>query len=141
MSRLPSKRATQYVRKRVNAQMSYRVEIYRNGAPEFDSETGVYTATKGLMIYEGIARMYYLDGGGTINVGDGDIVTGGTYISIPFEADPVPHVDDTVIITKSQDPDLVGAAFRITSVDGGSYLHAARRLQVTVWAPNRTWTG
>lgn len=140
MSRLPSKRAAKYVRKRVNAQMAYQVEIYRNGTPEFDSDTGVYTATKGQMIYEGKARIWYTDGGGVINTGDGDIVTSGTFVSIPFEAEPVPHVDDTVVIKVSSDPDMVGKALRIISVDGGSYIHPARKLQVTLWADNRTWT-
>lgn len=140
MSRMPSTLATRYVRARVNAQMSYWIKIYRTGAPEFNSTTGVYTANAVTQIYEGKARIWYAGGGSAIAIGEGDIVLTPTYVSIPFESDPIPRVDDVIEVMDSADPDLVGRTFRIMSVDSGSYLLPARKMQVVMWSENRTWT-
>lgn len=140
MSRLPSQAAARYIRKRVNEQMAYRVQIYRNGTPNFDEASGVYTAKKATLVYEGRGRIWYAGGGSAIAIGEGDIVVTPTYLSIPFTADPVPRVDDVVVVIDSPDSDLLGRTLRITSVDSGSYIHPARKMQVVVWSDNRTWT-
>lgn len=140
MSRLPSQVAARYIRKRVNEQMAYRVQIYRAGAAAFNGTTGVYTTNAKNLIYEGKGRIWYAGGGSAISIGDGDIVITPTYLSIPFETDPVPRVDDVVVVISSPDPDFIGRTLRITSVDSGSYIHPARKMQVVVWSDNRTWT-
>lgn len=138
--RSASSLARRYVRNRVEAQMTSRVTIYRNSNPSFDSSSGVYTAHKGTQVYTGKARIYGVDGAGVTQVGEGDFVNRQTYITIPGDA-KVPHVDDVVVITHSVDTDLVGRAWRVIAVDGGSILMHSRRLTVTGVMENRDWSG
>lgn len=134
-----SRLSRQYVRNRVEAQMTSRITIYRNGAPEFDAETGVYTARKDKAIYTGKARIYGVDGAAVTQVGEGDFVNRSTYISIPATVSPVPRADDVVVVLESMDRDLIGRAMRVITVDGGSILMPSRRLQVTGLLENRDW--
>lgn len=133
--------ARKYVRNRVEAQMTSRVTIYRNAEPTFDPETGIYTSHKGDPVYTGKARIYGVDGSGVTQVGEATFVNRVTYITIPATTERVPRADDVVVITSSIDSDLVGRAMRVISVDGGSVLFPARRLQVSGVFENGHWSG
>lgn len=132
--------ARKYVRNRVEAQMTSRVTIYRNTDPSFDAITGIYTAHKGESVYSGKARIYGVDGAGVTQIGEGTYVNRTTFITIPATTRNVPRADDVVVVTHSIDPDLVGRAMRVITVDGGSVLFPARRLQVSSLLENGHWS-
>ena len=132
--------ASEYVRKRAEAQMQCQVKIYRNTKTELNPVTGQIVSGQGQVSYQGKARIWGVDGAGAISIGEADITTRATYCSIPVTHTPVPSNDDTILVlTCPYDPDLVGRTFRITSVDGGGMLSATRRMQVVGFYENRSW--
>jgi hypothetical protein len=128
------------VTKRAEAQMLSTVLIQRGDLGETDPLTGVVGGiVNPTTIYSGKARVYPVSGA-AVSIGDGMIDMRTTTISIPMSA-PVPKRDDIVTITSDDlsDQDLDSRTFRITEVDGGGYIGAARRLTCTSFYPSRYW--
>lgn len=139
MPRTISPRAKAYVRRAAEAQFTCSVRIFTNTVPTLDANTGLYTADEGTDVYSGPARIWSVDGGGVIAVGEGDYAMQSTYCSIPWDHTPVPEADNTVVVTAAEDASLVGRSFRIMSVDGGGQARATRRMQITGLTENRSW--
>ena len=140
MPRTVSNYARRYVRARAEAQMTCHVRIYRHEDPVFDDETGLMTSSHGTKIYEGDARLWYAQGGNVVELGDADINMMNTYVSIPWDSDPVPHRDDIVMVDScALDPDLVDRAFRVMNTDGGGLMNATRKMTVSTFAESHTW--
>ena len=139
MPRTISPRAKAYVRRAAEAQFTCTVRIFTPTDPTLDTNTGLYTSVEGAETYNGPARIWSVDGGQLIEVGEGDYAFQSTYCSIPWDHQPIPQVDQQVEVVASDDPGLVGRAFRIMSVDGGGQARATRRMQITGMTENRTW--
>lgn len=140
MPRTISPRAKAYVRRAAEAQFQCSVRIFETTVPTLNASTGLYTSVEGADVYAGPARIWSVDGSGVVMVGEGDLALQSTYCSIPWDATPVPEVDNQVVITAcADDPELVGRSFRIMSVDGGGQTRATRRMQVTGLTENRSW--
>jgi hypothetical protein len=141
MPRVISRRAKAYVRRAAEAQFTSEVRIFSTTVPTLDTDTGLYAATEGTQTYSGPARIWSVDGGQVISVGEGDYAYQSTFCSIPWDHTPVPEVDQQVEVLASDDESLVGRTFRIMSVDGGGQARATRRLQITGLTENRSWQG
>ena len=140
MPRTVSTRSRAYVRSYAEAQFNCQVRIFKNTTPALNTTTGLYEATEGVDVYSGVARIWNVEGAGIITVGEADLATQSTFCSIPWDATPVPDVDQTVVVTACPgDSDLVGRSFRIMSVDGGGLMRATRRMQITGITENRSW--
>jgi len=140
MPRTVSAWAKSYVRNSAEAQFDCTVRIFISSTPTLNTTTGAYTSVEGATIYTGPARIWSVDGGVLMNLGEGDYATMTTYCSIPWDATPVPENDNQIVVTDSPgDPNLVGKVFRVMSVDGGGQMRATRRMQVTALTENRSW--
>jgi hypothetical protein len=130
MPRSISARTKNYVRRAAEAQFDCAVRIYRNSAPTFNQTTGEYEPVNS-DVYTGPARIWSVDSGGTLVVGETAYPLRVTYCSIPWDSTPMPINDDIVEITSSpDDPYLVGRSFLVSSVDGGGQARATRRMQI-----------
>lgn len=132
-------RTQSFVRARAMANMTGQVRILRMVRPSMDDLTLLVTAAQAQLIYQGKARIRALQGGGMLIVGEEQISTRSTAISIPFDA-PVPHVDDVVLVDSyGTDTDLATKAFLIKDVDGGGLIRAVRTLTCSVYEASRWW--
>lgn len=105
-------------------------------APYLDNYVSVNAPTS--VIYKGKARIWDVSGG-NISSGDLSLDTSTTNISIPWDA-AAPHVDDVVEVLECPvDPELVGKAFQVVSVDGGGQSRATRRLSCIALTGNALW--
>lgn len=130
MPRTISQRAKNYVRRAAEAQFDCTVKIYRNSAPTFNTTTGEYEPVN-IDVYSGAARIWSVDSGGTMVVGETAFPLRTTYCSIPWDSTPMPVNDDIVEITSSPDDSyLEGRSFLVSSVDGGGQARATRRMQI-----------
>jgi hypothetical protein len=139
MPRTVSTWAKSYVRNVAEHQFTSSVRIHKVGTPVLDTVTGIYTSVEGADVYEGPARIWSVDGSGVLSLGEGDYAMQATYCSIPWDAEPVPDVDDQVEVIASDDTELIGQRFRVMSVDGGGLTRATRRLSLAGLTENRSW--
>ena len=140
MRRPYSARTQAYTRKRAEANMITPIKILRmRGNPVTNSTTLVTTPAAPVTIYEGKALVHAARGAGFTSIGEIQVDTRSTSISIPMSA-PVPQQDDLVIVTSSAtDPDLNAAAFQIRDVDGGGFLAAVRTLSCVGYEESHWW--
>ena len=132
--------ARSYVRSHSEAHFNCQVSINRHADWTLDGVSGELEITQGNSIYSGEARIWSSDTGSVLALGEADINTMATYVSIPWDASPVPDRDDIVTVSSCPgDPDLAGRAFRIMSVDGGGLMRATRRMQVTALSESASW--
>ncbi len=131
--------ARSYVRARAEVHMNCTVTIYAKSTNEFDVNTGLVTSGFAAEIYEGKARVYSIDGGGTLNLGEALISTKTTYCSIPWDT-PYVAVDSVVVINDMPgDVENESTTWRVISVDGGGLMRATRRLQIVAWTSSADW--
>ena len=114
-----------YIRKRATELMVDECMIYTAGKPVLDNTTGSVTRDQGEIKYEGPCRVWEVRGSGQTLIGDVQMNTDSTYLSIPWDA-PLPESDDIITITKSVDTDLVGRSVSITAITRGGGLRASR---------------
>ena len=132
--------ARSYVRARAQAHMNCEVVIY-SFAPDqvLDENTGLYTAQYGDELYDGVARIYSVDSGGAIAVGEETINTKTTFCSIPWDNQFI-AIDTYVEVTSFPgDEQLEDTFWRVVGTDGGGLMRATRRMQITAWTDNRHW--
>lgn len=128
-----------HIRQRATDLMSAAVRISRPGV-EYDPVTRRDTSTEGDLIYEGPARIWEVPAGSQIVIGEEEVTVTSTYLSIPFWVQPLPESDDLIVVTQSDDEDLIGRSLDIISVVRGGGLRASRRFQVRVSASRKsTW--
>jgi hypothetical protein len=123
--------ARTYVRIRTADRMTDECQIYTPGPPVLDKATGKTTRGAGTVKYQGVCRVFEQQAGAIVYIGDQQVTTTVSYLTIPFDA-PLPETDDVVVITKSDDPDLVGRTVSIQSMVRGGGLRASRRFQVLI---------
>lgn len=126
-----------HIRQRATDLMSAAVRISRPGT-EYDPVTRRDTSTEGDLIYEGPARIWEVPAGSQIVIGEEEVTVTSTYLSIPFWVHPLPESDDLIVVTQSDDEDLIGRSLDIISVVRGGGLRASRRFQVRVSASRKS---
>lgn len=130
-----------FIRARVEAAMTYTVQILRGQLGTLDPSTGLVGGlSDDSEIYNGIARVRTIGSSGTVNIGGAEVAVRTVVVSIPITA-PVPHVDDLLkVLTDGQsDTDADTRIFRIVGVDGGSLFGDARRMTCSGWYNSRYW--
>ena len=141
MPRTKSQRAVDYVRRAAEYQFDCLIRITRNREPAFNESTGLYNTVSD-QVYEGLARIWEIDSGGVLVVGNATIPLHSTFCSIPWNHSPVPRNDDTVeVLYMPDDPNLPGQTFRIMAVDGGGFMRATRRMHITGIVENAHFNG
>lgn len=136
-----SERTKNYARLTVLGWHNVEIQIVRQlHTLSLNETTGIIEATfdTGYTGYEGTARFWLANDGVVGEAGEGDYSLVSTYISLAWDAEPVPELDDYVIVTTAyDDPTLVDKVFRIKGIDGGGFMRAARRLTVAAVTSNR----
>lgn len=141
MPRPVSAYASAYARRRVQSYMTATGRILRMGALSEDQVTGVVSSGVPTTLYTGKMRIWSVSASGVLVLGEADIDTRTTYVTIPF-ATVVPRTDDIVIVDDfGSDEDLETKTFRVIGVDGGGLTRASRRLTVVAWQQSREWDG
>lgn len=139
MARPLSPRVAAYARQAVLSYHNIEIEVVSQLVSVLDEETGMITTTfdEEFTGYSGSGRFWLSNDGVVSVVAEGDYSAISTFISIPWDADPVPALDEYVTITSAyEDPTLEGKVYRVVAVDGGGFLRAARRLQVAAVSEN-----
>lgn len=118
-----SDRSRAYIRQRSQDHMTSYVEIYRDGAIEFNDKTGVMGTPSRDYYYKGKARISHLHQEGTMLMGEIQMALGATEIYIPFDENIHPKRDDVVVVQENvNDSTLVEHKFRVMTVArGGMY--------------------
>lgn len=140
MTRPPYTTRTQrYVRARARGNMSAAIRILRVTVTAMDADTLLITAPAAVLIYSGIARITTLNPGGLLSVGEEQISTRSTQVSIPYDAS-VPHVDDIVVVDSyGSDENLSERTFQVKGVDGGGLIRAVRTLSCVSYFESQWW--
>jgi hypothetical protein len=92
------------------------------------------------VVYTGIARIWTVDNGPAIFLGDAEPVeTRVVRVSLPVDA-PLPRIDDTCeILSCPYDLDMDGRYGVITGVDGGGQLRSSRVITVKGMFESKSW--
>ena len=131
--------ARAYVRTRTTDRMTDACRIFKPGPAVLDRSTGKTTRAAGTTKYEGPCRVFEQQAGTIVQSGEEEVVVTVSYLTLPWNA-PIPESDDVVLITSSDDPDLVGRTVTIVSMVRGGGLRASRRFQIQiVTSKKETW--
>ena len=125
--------ARRYVRARATEVMEYTCQITRGSTSEaYDEDTLVFTvAGPRELVYEGPCRVWEVTAGGAVVVGDTDVYTQATNLSIPWDTPAIiRRYDEVEIITAPQDSQMVGERFEIATTAKAGELRATRRFEV-----------
>lgn len=119
--------------------MTASVRVIRPGKPSLDSDTLLVTAMGLTVIYSGQARIRVVSGSGILSVGEEQISTRSTLVSIPYDGG-MPRASDVVLVDSDlEDDDLNANALTVTSVEGGGLLRVARTMTCTEYTGNQWW--
>jgi hypothetical protein len=120
--------------------MTAEVSITRKASAVFDAETGSLTSGEPVVVYEGKARIYTVQGPVQNSYGDEPTYFSSTIVSVPVVTATLPRVDDLIEVTAHMaDPIMVGRVFRVQDVEAGGQWMAARKLQVTGVQESQQW--
>jgi hypothetical protein len=123
--------ARAYVRSRTQWWMSAECIIERRKSPIFQTNTGYAIGPAKEAVYEGKCRIWEITTGGQVLIGEQSIEMQNTQISIPWDIDPIPIVDDLVTITDcATDVNMIGRMFEIIDTAKSGELRATRRFSV-----------
>lgn len=130
--------AKSYLRRRATEQLWDACRIYKQGKMTVGDNFSA-RRSPAVIKYEGACRLWEVPASSQVVIGDSQLVVSQTYLSLPWDA-PVPESDDIVLITKSDDPDLVGRTVSIVSVVRGGGLRGTRKFTVKVLdSKKETW--
>lgn len=131
MYRGVSKRSRGYVRRKATQEMLSTCQIERVDKPVWDPGTNLVTAGDRSIIYTGVCRIWEVSGGSPLEVASDIVIVQSTNLSIPWDVDPVPRIDDELqILSSIVDEALVGKRYRIVSSSLAGDLRATRRFNI-----------
>jgi hypothetical protein len=139
--------ARAYARAHATAHMYYTVRIERMSLGVFDQVGGGIVPAVKALIYTGPARIWTVTGPQVIAVGEDEMSMTQTNLSIPWDADPVPHRDDIATVVDYNphggfgDQALIGKTFRVLDVQYGGQMYATRRMSVQAIEESAAWGG
>lgn len=123
--------ATNYIRSVTKAGMRSVVQVVTPDVPVYDDVTGFATGTTKAVGYSGPATVHDAQGGSEQEFADGLVEVNTIQIAVPFDATPVPQVEDHLTVTATDDPTLVGETLRIISISNGGVIPVVRTLTCT----------
>lgn len=123
--------ATNYIRGVTKAGMRSTVQVVTPDVPVYDDVSGYAVGATKAVGYSGPATVHDAQGGGEQDFADGMVEVNSIQISVPFDAAPVPQVEDHLTITATDDPTLVGETLRIISITNGGVIPVVRTLTCT----------
>lgn len=133
-------RTVRVAREFAESNMTATVRITRKAAALFDPQTGGLVSGDPVIIYEGKARIYTVQGPVTMAYGDEPAYFSSSMVSVPVITPTMPRVDDLVeVLTHHSDPMMVGRYFRVQDVESGGQWMAARKLQVSGVQESQQW--
>lgn len=139
MSRPPYSARTQAVaRAQMLADMLAQIRIVRTKLSPLDDAL-VHTAVLVETVYTGVARITTVNPTGVLTVGEEQISTRSTNVSIPYDAAVCKVSDIVVVDSYGSDTDLAERAFQVKGVDGGGLLRANRVLSCVAYFESRWW--
>lgn len=123
--------ARDYGRAHATEMMEDEVRITHPGPTEtsYNPATREVTTTNGVLVYQGVARVWEVRAGSKQTIGDRVLRVTQTYVSIPWDS-AIPEPLDRIKITASVDPRLVGRTQRVQSVTRGGGLRVSRVMLV-----------
>ncbi len=107
-------------RVQANSLMVDTVTISRGGAPVFDSTTGLMT-TSGTVVYDGPGRLRQAAGATSTVFGETEVSVSSYLLDLPYDVADI-RIDDTVVVTESEDPHVGTRTFRVTSAASATML-------------------
>lgn len=135
-----SERSRSYARRRVQDHMSSTVFIFRDGAIEFDENTGIMSVPTRDYYYYGKAKVAALSQSGTMLMGEIQMSLGTTSISIPFSEDVHPKRDDIVVVGDNPtDQTADDHKFRVMSVNRGGIFGAVITMECVSFEDSAQW--
>lgn len=134
-----SQRAREYVRKRAQDHMIATVTLYRPVDVTFNDTTGIVGTPSRASYYTGKCRIWSLNTGSSVIIGETDIAVSDTIISIPFGS-PAPKIDDMAVVgINPPDPTLNSMAFIVQHFDGGGLIGGTIRMNCKALADSADW--
>lgn len=125
-----------YLRAQATALMPSQVTIKRPAVTGYNPATGLAIGVTGTTGYSGAAHIHPTKPGGASYAADSLQEISQVQVSIPWNATPVPHEEDQVLVVADTDPALVGKTLRIVEVVKGGIGFAVRVLVCTFVEPN-----
>lgn len=125
-----------YLRNQATALMRSQVHVSRPGVPVYDPVTGNAVGTTGTSGYVGAAHIHPAVGGAAVYQNDALVSMVQVQVSLPWNAIPVPHEEDQVVVISDDDASLVGKTLRVVDVSAGGIGFAVRMLTCTFVEPN-----
>lgn len=135
-----SKYGAGYLRDRANDLLTDTCRITRGTEHVLDPDTNEYSQPEGELVYEGPCRLWATQPGAAIQLGSENISVDVSMLSLPWNIDPIPEMEDLVEMLTSPDPDVVGRTLTLGSPARGGNLRATRRFTVkTESSTKATW--
>lgn len=122
--------AARYIRERAGDLLSDRCRITRGVEHVLDPDTNEYTQPEGELIYEGLCRLWETNAGMSVQLGGEEVHVANTYLSLPWDIDPIPEMEDLVEMIESKDPDVIGRTYTLGAPARGGNLRATRKFVV-----------
>lgn len=124
-----SKYAQRYIRSRASDLLTDTCRVTRNRVYDLD-ENNTYRPMAGEVIYEGPCRLWELNTGMAVSVGEESMAITNTMLSFPWDIDPIPLLEDFVEMLTSPDPATMGKSFVLGEPAKGGNLRGTRRYAV-----------
>lgn len=123
--------AYDYLRTAINATMRGSVQVIRPNVPVYDSSTGYAVGSTKEFGYNGPANVHNAMGAGEQEFADGMVEVNTVQVTIPYDATPIPSLEDHVLVSVSSDPAMVGETLRIIGISSGGTFPVVRTLTCT----------
>ena len=132
--------AAKYLRRRGEDLLTDTCRITRARVTTLDPVTNEFSHDAGPVIYEGACRLWQNSSGMSVQVGDENMAVSTVYLSLPWDIDPIPEMEDLVEILTAQDPAVVGTTLFLGSPTRGGNLRGTRRYLVKTESSTKdTW--
>lgn len=128
-----SPRARNYIRNRASDLLGDWCIIRRVQEAVLDPDTNEYSTPEGELIYEGPCRLWESSAAMSVSLGDEETGISQTYLSLPWDIDPVPEMNDVAVLTSSiGDNTIEGVTVVLGKPARGGNLRATRRFAAKV---------
>ncbi len=126
-----SSRAREYVRSRIIRDMTFTVQVERVTRATYDEDTLVGSPGTRTELYTGPARIWEVQGGNTVVIGEADVDIPSTQISFPHDTELFRKDDEVIVIASTHDPAMVGKRYQLQSSAKAGELRPTRRYTAT----------
>lgn len=122
--------ARKYIQARGSDLLTDTCRVTRQRAHDLDQSSNDYVHGGDELIYEGPCRLWELNTGMSVSIGEESTAVTSSVLSLPWDITPIPIMEDMVEMTGSLDGAVVGKMFRLGEPAKGGNLRGTRRFQV-----------